>query len=84
MTMMLWMLSLSIVGIRPVWMAMSSASIDIMFMEWICNRWIIELLNQIWAAAVATCDFLTPPSAMTAMLLEDVWEALKVQLRFCR
>ena len=83
-TMILWMLSLSMVGIRPVQMVMSSASIDITFIEWICNHWIIELSNQIWAAAVATCDFLTPPSAIIAMLLEDVWEALKVRLRFHR
>ena len=72
MIMMSWMLSLSMTGIRPVRIAMSLASIDVTFMEWICKCWITELSNQIWATAVVTCDFLTPPSAMTAMLLDDI------------
>ena len=72
MAIMLWILSLSIVGIRPVQMAMSSAFIDVTFMEWICKHWITELSNQIWATAIVTCDFLTPLSVMTAMLLGDV------------
>jgi len=71
MTMMSWMLSLSMAGIRPVQMAMSSASIDVTFMKWICKRWMIELLNQIQVTAVAICDFLTPLSAMIAMLLDE-------------
>jgi len=43
-----------------------------MFVEWICKCWIIKLLNQMWAAAVVAYNFLTPPFAMIAMLLEDV------------
>jgi len=58
-------------GIRPVQMAMSLASINITFMKWICKCWIIELLNQIQTTAVAICDFLTPLSAMIAMLLDE-------------
>ena len=53
-------------------MAMSSAFIDVTFIEWICKHWITELSNQIWATAIVTCDFLTPLSVMTAMLLGDV------------
>ena len=63
------MLSISIAGMRPVRMAMSSASIDVTFNKWTCSCLMIELLAQMCAAAVATRDFFTPPSAMTAALL---------------
>jgi len=59
-------------GIRPSQMAMSSASTDITFIELICKHWMMELLDQIWATAVAICDFLTPPSVMTVVLKEEV------------
>ena len=63
------MLSISIAGIRPVRMAISSASIDVTFTEWTCSCLIIELSAQMCAAAVATRDFFTPLSVMTAVLL---------------
>ena len=50
-------------------MAMSSASIDVTFKEWTHSCLMTELSAQMCAAAVATWDFLTPPSAMTATLL---------------
>ena len=53
-------------------MAMSSASTDVTFIELICKRWTIELLDQMWATTVATCDFLTPPSVITVVLKEEV------------
>ena len=81
---MLWKFSFSMAGIRPSQMAMSSASTDITFIELICKHWMIELLDQIWATAVAICDFLTPPSVMTVVLKEEVWDDLKVWLRFWR
>ena len=84
MTLMSWMLSFSMAGINPVWMAMSSASTDVTFKEWICRRRMMELSNQMWATAVAAFDFLTPPSMIMAMLHSDFWDALKVWLRFCR
>jgi len=49
--------------------AMSSALIDVTFNEWTCSCLMIELSTQMCAAAVATWDFFTPPSAMTAALL---------------
>ena len=69
MTVMLWMLSISIAGVRPVQMAMSSASIDVMFKEWTCSCLMTELSAQMCATAIATWDFLMPPSMMTAVLL---------------
>ena len=63
------MLSISIAGMRPVRIAMSSALIDVTFNEWTCSYLMIELSTQMCAAAVATWDFFTPPSAMTAALL---------------
>ena len=68
-TVMSWMLSISIAGMRPVRIAMSSALIDVTFMEWTCSCLMTELLTQMCAAAVATWDFLTPPSALMAALL---------------
>jgi len=40
----------------------------VMFMVWAWSWFMTELLDQMWATAVATLDFLTPPSAMTAVL----------------
>jgi len=50
-------------------MTMSSASIDVTFNEWTHSCLIIELSAQMCATAIATWDFFTPPSAMTAALL---------------
>ena len=69
MTVMSWMLSISIAEVRPVRIAMSSALIDVMFNEWTRSCLITELSAQMCAAAVVTWDFLTSLSAMTAMLL---------------
>jgi len=66
-----------------VQIAMSSASIDVTFIEWTCSYLMTELLIQICAAAVATWDFLTPPSAMTAVLSWFTWDDLKARLRLC-
>ena len=63
------MLFISIAGMRPVRMTMSSASIDVTFNEWTCSCLMIELSTQMCAAAVATWDFFMPLSAMTAVLL---------------
>ena len=63
------MLSISIAGMRPARMAMSSASINVTFNEWTCICLVIELSAQMCATAVVTWDFFTPPSAMTAALL---------------
>ena len=54
MTVILWMLSISIAGIRPVQMAMSSASIGVMFTKWTYNYLMTELSAQMCAATVAT------------------------------
>ena len=54
MTVMSWMLSISTTGMRPVQMAMSSALIDMTFMEWTCSCLMTELLAQICAAAIVT------------------------------
>ena len=54
MTVMSWMLSISIAGMRPVQMAMSSASIDVTFKEWTHSCLMTELLARMCAAAVAT------------------------------
>jgi len=50
-------------------MAMSSASIDMIFNKWTRSCLMTELSAQMYTAAVATWDFLTPLSAMTAVLL---------------
>jgi len=55
-------------GIRPKWIAMSLASIDVIFMELTYKCWTMELSVQICMMAVATCDFFMPPSAMTVIL----------------
>jgi len=78
MMIMLWTFSISMAGMSLVQIVMSSASRAVMFMELTCNFLMTTLSDQIWAAAVATCDFLMPPSAMTAVLLGDTWESLKV------
>jgi len=65
MTIMSWVFPISMAGMSPVWIAMSSASRDVTFMELTCNFFMTTLLDQIWAAAMATCDFLTPPLART-------------------
>ena len=86
MTIMLWTFSIFMARISPVQIAMSLASRAVMFMELTCNFLMTTLLDQIWAAAVMTCDFFTPPSAMTTVLLDDTWESLKVSgsaPRFC-
>jgi len=69
MTIISWTLSISIAGVRPVQMAMSSASIDMMFKKWTCSCLMTELLAQMCATAVVIWDFLMPPSAITAILL---------------
>ena len=69
MTIMSWTLSISITEVRPVRMAMSFASIDVTFKEWTRSCLMTELLVQMCAAAVATWDFLMPPSVMTTALL---------------
>ena len=55
-------------GIRPKWIAMSLASIDVTFMELTYKRWTMELSVQICIMAVATCDFFMPLSAMMVIL----------------
>ena len=69
---MLWMFSSSMAGIRPKCIAMSSASIEVMFIELACKRWTMEFSDQMCATTVATCDFLMPSSATMAML----WDAV--------
>ena len=78
MTVMLWMSSISIVGTSPVWIAMSSASREVIFIEWTFNDLMIWLLDQMCAIAVATWDFLIPPSAIIAVLLLLICDDLKV------
>jgi len=56
---------------------MSSASIEVTFIELACKYWTMELSDQMCATAIATCDFLTPLSAMMAMLWGAVWDDLK-------
>ena len=77
MTMMLWTFSSSMAGIRPKCIAMSSASIEVTFIELACKCWTMELSDQMYVTAVATCNFLMPPSAMMAMLWGAVWDDLK-------
>ena len=78
MTVMLWMSSISIVGTSPVRIAMSSASRGVIFIEWTFNDLMIWLLDQMCAIAVATWDFLIPPSAIIAVLLLLICDDLKV------
>ena len=52
MTVMLWILSIFIAGIRPVQMAMSSTLIDVTFKKWTCSCLITELSAQMCAAAI--------------------------------
>ena len=54
MTVMSWMLSISIARMRPVRMAMSSALMDVTFKEWTCSCLMTELLAEMCAAAIAT------------------------------
>ena len=67
-TMMLWTFSSSMAGIRPKRIAMSSASIEVTFIELACKHWMMRFSDQMCITAVATCDFLMPLSAMMAML----------------
>jgi len=83
MMMMLWTFSSFMVGIRPKHMAMSSASIEVTFIELACRHWTREFSDHMCATAVVTCDFLIPLSAMMAMLWGAVWDDLKAWLRFC-
>ena len=76
-TMMLWTFSSSMAGIRPKHIAMSSASIEVTFIELACKHWMMEFSDQMYATTVATCDFLMPPSAMMVMLWGAVWDDLK-------
>ena len=76
-TMMLWMFSSSMAGIRPKRIAMSLASIEVTFIELACKHWTIEFSDQICAIAVATCNFLMLPSTTMAMLWGAVWDDLK-------
>jgi len=55
-------------GIRPKRIAMSSASIEVTFIELACKHWMMRFSDQMCITAVATCDFLMPLSAMMAML----------------
>jgi len=71
------------VGIRPV-ITMSSASINVTFMDWAWNCLTTELSDQMWATTIVMWDFFTLPSVMTAMLLEYIWDVLKAWLRFWR
>jgi len=71
-------------GIRPKRIAMSSASIEVMFIELTCKHRMMELSDQMCVTAVATCDFLMPPSAMMAMLWGAVWDDPKAWSRFHR
>ena len=54
MTMMSWMLSISMAGMRLVRMAMSSALIEVTFKEWTHSCLMTELSAQMCAAAIAT------------------------------
>ena len=76
--------SISMAGMRPVRMAMSSASMGVTFNEWTCSCLMTEWSVQMCAAAVVTCVFFTPPSAMTAALLGLTCDDLKARLRLCR
>ena len=84
MTIMSWTFFFSIAGIKPKQIAMSSASIDVTFIELTCKRWTMELSVHMCATTMATCDFFMPLSAMMAMLWDDVWEDLKAWSRFWR
>ena len=75
--MMLWTFSSSMAGIRPKYIAMSSASIEVTFIELACKRWTMECSDQMCVTAVATCDFLMLPSAMMVILWGVVWNDLK-------
>ena len=76
-TMMLWTFSSSMAGIRPKRIAMSSASIEVMFIKLACKCWMMEFSDQMYATVVATCDFLMPLSATMVMLWGAVWDDLK-------
>ena len=67
-TMMLWTFSSFMVGIRPKRMAMSSASIEVTFIELACRHWMREFSDHMCTTAVATCDFLIPLSTTMVML----------------
>ena len=82
MTVISWILLSFMAGMRPMWIAISSASIEVTLMVWIYNCLTTEYSDQIWATTVATWDFLMPLSVMTATLLWKVWEEEKVLLRF--
>jgi len=64
-------------GIRPKHIAMSSASIEVMFIKLACKCQTMELSVQMCTTAVATCDFLMPPSTTMAMLWSNIWDDLK-------
>ena len=70
MTVILWILSISMAGIKPMWIAISLASIDVTLMAWICSCLMTELLDQIWATAVAMWDFLMP--LLTLLKLTEI------------
>ena len=78
------MLFISMASIRSVQIAMSLASIDVIFMEWTWSYLTTELSDQMWSTTVTAWDFLTLSSAMTAVLLEEIWDDLKVWLRLWR
>ena len=57
---------------------MSSASRGIIFIEWTFNDLMIWLSDQMCVIAVATWDFLIPPSVIIAVLLLLICDNLKV------
>ena len=79
-----WIFSFSIVGMRLMQMAISSVSIKVTLTAWICTYLITELSDQTGVTTMVIWDFLISPSAMTAVLLWEVWEENKVLLRFWR
>ena len=67
-TMMSWVSLSSIVGMRPIQMAISSASMEVIFMVYILYCPVMELSFQTWAIAIARLDFFMLLSVMTVAL----------------
>ena len=81
-TVMSQVLGLSRAGMRPMHMDINSASIGVMFIACRLSWFVTELSAQMYATANAILDFLTPPSAMMAMLYREACDCLKALLSF--
>ena len=78
MTMIWWVSIFSSTDIRPMHIAMSSASNRMMLVACVLRHLVTLLSFQMWATAVADTVALTLPSAMTAISSEAICVLLNV------